>query len=265
MSSIRRALSIAGSDPSGGAGIQADLKTFQAFGVYGLSVITCVTAQSTTRVHGISGLRPEFIKLQFEAVLSDIGIDGAKTGMLLDRETVQAVAEKIEGSTIHHIVVDPVFISSGGDTLLEEEAIGLLVERLIPLAELLTPNLAEAEKLSGIPVESIEDMKKAAFKIKELGAKAVLIKGGHLKGDPVDLLFDGDRFVQYPGQRLTADVHGTGCTLSAAILSCLLRGQPMDQAVATAKTYVAEAMRHVLRLGKSSGLLNHFIRPNTLN
>ena len=263
MGRIRRALTVAGADPSGGAGIQADLKTFQAFGIYGLSVITCVTAQSSFRVHGISGLRPEFIKLQFEAVLSDIGVDGAKTGMLLNQETVQAVAEKFQGSAIQHLVVDPVMVSSGGDILLEEKAIGLFVEKLIPMAGLLTPNLSEAEKLSGITIESIEDMKKAAFRIRELGCRAVLIKGGHLEGEPVDLLFDGDRFIRFPGQRLAADIHGTGCTLSAAILAGLLRGQSLDRAVAAAKAYVFEAMRSVLKLGKSAGLLNHFIRQNT--
>jgi hydroxymethylpyrimidine/phosphomethylpyrimidine kinase len=212
-------------------------------------------------VHGISGLRPEFIKLQFESVLSDIGVDGAKTGMLLDRETVCAVAEKIAGSSIPHVVVDPVILSSGGDVLLEEAAIALLIEKLIPLAGLLTPNLSEAEKLSGLAIASIEDMKKAAFRVRELGCKAVLIKGGHLDTDPVDLLFDGDRFVQFPGRRLDVDVHGTGCTLSAAILASLIRGQSLEMAVATAKTYVARAMHDVLKLGKSTGLLNHFIRP----
>ena len=260
MGKLKRALTIAGTDPSGGAGIQADLKTFQAFGVYGLSVVTSVTAQSSRRVHGVSGLSPEFVKLQFEAVLSDIGVDGVKTGMLLNQETVLAVSEKLENSRIPHVVVDPVLLSSAGDALLETSAIGLFIERLLPLATLITPNLSEARRLSVSEIKGPDDLKKAAFRIHELGCKAVLIKGGHLKGDPVDLLFDGNKFIQFSGKRLPVDVHGTGCTLSAAILSCLLLGKPLDKAVAAAKTYVYQTIERAFRLGKGSGLLNHDVR-----
>ncbi len=258
---MKRALTIAGSDSSGGAGIQADLKTFQAFGVYGLSVITGVTAQDSRRVHGIDVTEPEFVALQFEAVLSDTGVDGAKTGMLCNAELVMAVSEKLKESGIPLLVVDPVMASSSGDTLLEMEALDMVMEKLLPLATLVTPNIPEAETISGDRIGSVEDMKRAAFRIRETGCKAVLIKGGHLEGDPVDMLFDGERFVTFTGKRvIQGRIHGTGCTLSAAILAALLRGKTLENAVRMAKTYVAEAMSHALKLGKGCVYLNHFLK-----
>ncbi|HDQ44019.1 MAG TPA: bifunctional hydroxymethylpyrimidine kinase/phosphomethylpyrimidine kinase [bacterium] len=259
--SIQRVLTIAGSDSGGGAGIQADLKTFSAFGVFGMSVVTAVTAQNTTRVHGVEGLSPEFVALQFEAVLSDIGVDAVKTGMLLNAEIVRVVADKLKESGIPHVVCDPVMVAKGGDRLLDEDAVAMMREKLLPAVTLVTPNIPEAESLSGIPIDSARALKKAAETIHALGPGAVLVKGGHLKGDAVDVLFDGNEFVRFTDIRIDSiRTHGTGCTYSAAIAANLARGLPLREAVRISKAFVTAAIREAYPLGKGHGPLNHFVR-----
>ncbi|MBN2104704.1 bifunctional hydroxymethylpyrimidine kinase/phosphomethylpyrimidine kinase [bacterium] len=258
---IRRVLTIAGSDSGGGAGIQADLKTFSAFGVYGMSVVTSVTAQNTVRVHGVEALSPEFVSLQFEAVYADIGVDSVKTGMLYDAQIVMIVAQKLYSCTIPNVVVDPVMVAKGGDTLLQKDAIEKVKHELLPTATLVTPNIPEAEILSGIRIESPSDLREAAIRIHKLGCGAVLIKGGHLKGDAVDVLFDGDSFSRFTSRRIaTLNTHGTGCTYSAAIAAGLARGLSLKKAIQVAKKFVTRAIQEAIPLGKGHGPLNHFIR-----
>jgi len=259
---IERALTIAGSDSGGGAGIQADLKTFAAFGVYGMSVITAVTAQNTVRVYGVEPVSSRFIGLQIEAVLSDLGADGLKTGMLFDSDIVQVVAQKIRESSVPYVVVDPVMVAKGGDALLEPRAVEIVMQELVPLATIVTPNIPEAETMTGLSIADRESMKDAAYQIHKLGCKAVLIKGGHLDGDAVDLLFDGEQFIHFSAKRIeTPNTHGTGCTYSAAILSCLIRGHSLKEAVSVAKKYVTGAIENSFALGKGHGPLNHFVNP----
>jgi len=258
---IKRALTIAGSDSGGGAGIQADLKTFSAFGVYGMSVLTAVTAQNTVRVNGVEGLSPEIVSLQFESVLADIGVDAVKTGMLFNVEIVQTVVRKLREGRIPHVVVDPVMVSTGGDRLLEDQAVESIKQSLTPLAELITPNIPEAEILAGIRIGSLDDMKEAAVRIHRLGCGAVLVKGGHLTADAVDILFDGHRFTRFTAERIASrNTHGTGCTTSAAIAANLAKGKPLTEAVGISKHYITEAIRSGFPLGKGYGPVNHFIR-----
>ena len=258
---IARVLTVAGSDSGGGAGIQADLKTFCAMGVYGMSAITAVTAQNTRRVHGVEGLSPDFVALQIEAVLADIGVDAVKTGMLLNAAIVRTVARKFSESHIPHVVVDPVMVTTSGDPLLEASAVEALKSALLPEATLVTPNLSEAEILAQMPIRTLSEMEAAAQRIHHLGCGAVLVKGGHLPGDAVDVLFDGHEITHFTAQRIhSLNTHGTGCTTSAAIAALLGRGLPLAEAVRTAKTYVTEAIRTGLPLGKGHGPLNHFAR-----
>ncbi|MBN2029054.1 bifunctional hydroxymethylpyrimidine kinase/phosphomethylpyrimidine kinase [bacterium] len=258
---IKRALTIGGSDSGGGAGIQADIKTFSAFAVYGMSVLTAVTAQNSLNVNGITGIPPQFVSLQFESVLTDIGIDGVKTGMLFNAEIVQTVAQKLNENHIPLVVVDPVMRSKSGDILLENRGVDLLMEKLIPLATLLTPNIPEAEMLSGVPIRTDEDITTAAKKIHDLGCKAVLIKGGHRRGNATDILFDGVEFSKFTAPRIdTQNTHGTGCTYSAAILANLIKGKNLRDAIRLSKWFVTEAIKHAFPLGKGHGPLNHFIR-----
>ena len=258
---IKRALTIAGSDSSGGAGIQADLKTFSAFGVYGMCVVTAVTAQSTVRVNGVTGVAPHLVSLQFESVLSDIGVDGVKIGMLQSAEIVQVIVKKIQESRIPHIVVDPVLLAKSGHPLLERRGVEILKKEFIPLATLVTPNIPEAEIFSEMSINHMDDMKTAARKIHSLGCRAVLIKGGHLPGQAIDVLFDGDAFFPLTAPRIdTKNTHGTGCTLSAAILANLIKGKSLGEAVRISKAYVTEAIRKSFSLGKGHGPLNHFVR-----
>jgi len=253
-----RALTIAGSDSGGGAGIQADLKTFSAFGTYGLSVVTAVTAQNSEGVAGITGLEPEFVRLQLRTVLSDIGADGAKTGMLFDSATVRVIAEELNRFSVSPLVVDPVSAAKDGSALLREKAIDALKSDLLPFATLVTPNLPEAEMLAGIPVRSLMEMETAARMIYDLGCSAVLVKGGHLEGDPVDVLFDGSRFVHFPGSRVGCrPAHGTGCTLSAAILSNLIQGRTLEDSIRVSKAYVESAIHKGFAFGKGAVILNH--------
>lgn len=254
---IHTALTIAGSDPSGGAGIQADLKTFSALKVYGMAVVAALTAQNTLGVRAVMEIPAEFVGSQLDAILTDIPPTAIKTGMLGSAAVVEVVAKQLRGQGIAHIVVDPVMISSSGTSLLQPEAIEVLKRQLLPLAEVVTPNLAEASRLAGLEVQSLLEMETAARRIHEMGARNVLVKGGHLAGDAVDVFFDGRAIVQLRSERVPgADLHGTGCVLSSAIAAHLALGKPLPDAVSLGKTFVTESIRRGLRLGRGSGAAN---------
>jgi hydroxymethylpyrimidine/phosphomethylpyrimidine kinase len=253
------ALTIAGSDPSGGAGIQADLKTFAAFGVYGTSVVTALTAQNTRGVRAIAEVEPDFVAQQLDAVLDDLDVGAAKTGMLLRAGVIEAIAERLAARPLRDLVVDPVMAATSGDALLDAGAIACLRTRLVPLATLVTPNLHEAEVLTARRVASPEDMRAAARALVELGARAALVKGGHLVGDALDVLYDGRRFHDFSAPRIERKAtHGTGCTLSAAITAGLARGWNLSVAVATAKDWVTRAIASAPPHGEGPSPLNHF-------
>lgn len=255
---VARAMTIAGSDSGGGAGLQADLKTFSALGVYGASVVTAVTAQNTLGVTAVLELPLELIAAQIDAVATDIGFDATKTGMLSSAAIVELVAKKVIEHGLSPLVVDPVMVATSGDRLLREDAVAALRERLIPLATVVTPNLPEAEVLVGHPVESAEARREAAKAIVALGARAVLIKGGHGSGPAVDLYYDGE-FVELRAERIvTPNTHGTGCTLASAIAAGLARGRSPLEAVREAKRYVTEALRAAFPLGHGHGPVHHF-------
>ncbi len=258
-STVARALTIAGSDSGGGAGIQADLKTFAAFGVYGASAITSVTAQNTVGVGGVHDLPAEFVAQQIDLVSQDIGVDAAKTGMLSNAAIVRAVAESVSRNRIVRLVVDPVMVAKSGDALLQEDARRAVIEMIVPLAFVITPNLPEAESLCGISVTNRDRMEEAARILHGMGARYVLVKGGHLESrDATDLLFDGDTVRTYSTTRIkTTNTHGTGCTYSAAIAACLALGCDVAQAVQRAKDYLTGAIRHSLPLGSGHGPLDH--------
>lgn len=251
-----RALSIAGSDSGGGAGIQADLKTFSALGVFGMTAITAVTVQNTQGVSGYQALLPALVADQIRAVVTDIGVDAAKTGMLASAEIVEAVATAVGETAVPNLVVDPVAVSKHGDRLLDEAAVGALRDRILPLATLVTPNLPEAASLAGFPVTSGDLMEDAAEAIRAMGPVAVLVKGGHLTGSSGadDLFFDGDRMEWIAGERIaTTNTHGTGCTLSSSIAAYLARGDELFDAVREGKVFVTEAIRAALPLGHGIG------------
>ncbi|HID95164.1 MAG TPA: bifunctional hydroxymethylpyrimidine kinase/phosphomethylpyrimidine kinase [Candidatus Latescibacteria bacterium] len=254
---LKRALTIAGSDPCSGAGIQADLRTFWTLGVYGASVITSVTAQNTIGVKGVYGLPGRFVALQIDSVLSDTGADAVKTGMLLTPEIVEVVSQKIREYRVKTLVVDPVILAHSGYRLLQEEAIGVLKGQLIPLARLVTPNLYEAKTLTGLErVDDTARMKQAARVMKEMGAEFVLIKGGHLEGEAIDLLYDGSDFREFRSERLNVGrTHGTGCVLSAAITAWLAKGLEVNEAVERAKQHVTRAIGSALSPGRGSKIL----------
>ena len=252
------ALTIAGSDPSGGAGIQADLKTFHQFGVYGEAVITLLTVQNTKRVSRVECLDPELVRQQAEAVLEDIPPVAAKTGALGNTAIIETVAKLWRGLSIP-LIVDPVMISKHGAPLIAEEARAALVELLIPCAALVTPNLHEAAALAGFPVDSLDSMKRAAEKILGFGCGAVLVKGGHLEGSATDVLLSGGQFLVLEAERIdTIHTHGTGCTYSAAITALLASGVAIEEAVRRAKKFIAAAIRTNPGLGSGSGPVNHF-------
>jgi hydroxymethylpyrimidine/phosphomethylpyrimidine kinase len=253
-------LTIAGSDSGGGAGMQADLKTITVLGAFGMSALTALTAQNTRVVQAVHAVPPRFVLEQIEAVATDLPVHAAKTGMLANREIVEAVAEGIRRFQIRNLVVDPVFVSKGGHPLLEEDAVEALTRTLLPLARLITPNLHEARRLSGMEMVTEEERREAARRLHGMGPGAVLIKGGHGRGPAAeDLLFDGTSFRTYSARRLdTPHTHGTGCTLSAAIATFLARGLDLAQAVDRAKRFITEAIRHALPLGAGHGPTNHF-------
>jgi len=257
---MRTALTIAGSDSSGGAGIQADLKTFAAHGVYGTSVVTAVTAQNTMGVIAFEALSADLVTAQIEAVMSDIGAHAAKTGMLANAAIVEAVAAAADDLEIPWLVVDPVMIAKSGDQLLDDEALGAMKSELLRRAFLVTPNVPEAEALSGVAIRTDEDRREAARCIVALGASAVIVKGGHAPSvDIVDLLYDGHRFTEFRTERVTGrSTHGTGCTFAASVTAHLALGRTLDEAIPLAQTYVAGAIRHAPDLGRGHGPMNHF-------
>ena len=256
---VNRVLTIAGSDSGGGAGIQADLKTITALGGFGMSVITALTAQNTLGVTGIHEVPADFVAMQFDAVASDIGIDAAKTGMLASAEIMRLVAAKVRQYGIEKLVVDPVMVAKGGTRLIREDAVEALIKELLPLACVVTPNIPEAEVLSDMPIAGPEDMRTAAAIIHRLGALYVVVKGGHLSGNAIDILYDGRRFYDFSAERIeTGDTHGTGCTFSAAIATGLAAGKSVHDAVDAAKIYTQAAIRHAWRIGGGHGPTNHF-------
>ncbi len=256
---MKNCLSIAGSDCSGGAGIQADIKTFAALGCFGMSVIVAVVAENTSRVISIQDVIPAMIKDQIDAVFEDIEVDAVKVGMLSGTNTMKAVADKLREYNPPNIVIDPVMIAKGGCALMAPAAWDTLKEEIIPLSFLLTPNIPEAEKITGIDINTIPDMQRAAQTIHEMGAENVLIKGGHLQGNAVDILFDGKEFASFSSERIdTKNTHGTGCTLSSAITANLANGMDLHKAVEEAKKYITMAIKYSLNIGKGHGPLNHF-------
>ncbi|ROQ93572.1 bifunctional hydroxymethylpyrimidine kinase/phosphomethylpyrimidine kinase [Desulfosoma caldarium] len=256
---IPRALTIAGSDSGGGAGIQADLKTFSALGVFGMSAVTALTAQNTVGVRAVWEVDPAFVSAQIRAVVEDIGVDAVKTGMLATSAIIQQVSRDVRDLRLTRLVVDPVMVAKSGDALLHSDAVSALVEELLPLALVVTPNLHEAEALVGFPVRKVEDMEKAARKIKAFGPRYVVLKGGHLPGDPMDIMDDGETVRRFPTTRYdTPHTHGTGCTFASAIAAGLAKGLDVPSAVAEAKDYITGAIREALPLGKGHGPVHHF-------
>ncbi|MGJ7920061.1 bifunctional hydroxymethylpyrimidine kinase/phosphomethylpyrimidine kinase [Neobacillus sp. LXY-4] len=256
-----KALTIAGSDSGGGAGIQADLKTFQELAVFGMSALTAVTAQNTLGVHGVYPLTSEAVIKQIQAIGDDLGVDALKTGMLFSAEIIEAVSAQIKHYQWNNVVVDPVMIAKGGASLLQDEAIAALKEHLLPLAMVVTPNIPEAEVITGMVIKTLDDKREAARKIVDLGAKHVVVKGGHdeEQEEAMDVLFDGQEFSYFNSKRiLTKNTHGTGCTFSAAITAGLASGQNAHEAVARAKKFIQAAIEDDLKLGQGHGPTNHW-------
>ncbi|MCI0786417.1 MAG: bifunctional hydroxymethylpyrimidine kinase/phosphomethylpyrimidine kinase [Chloroflexi bacterium] len=254
-------MTIAGSDSGGGAGIQADLKTFSALGVYGSSTLTAITAQNTVGVTMVHEIPIDIIVAQIDAVLSDIGADAVKTGMLASSAIVETVAQEMERHHVSRLVVDPVMVAKSGDRLLREDAVEALRTRLIPLAAVVTPNIPEAEALTGLKIETDEDVRRAAEAIVQLGARAVVVKGGHREGPATDLFYDGVRFQEFSAPRIdTVNTHGTGCTFASAVAAGLAKGLEVVESVELAKDYVTEAIRRSFPVGRGHGPLHHFYK-----
>ena len=255
---MKTALTIAGSDSSGGAGIQADIKTMTANGVYAMSAITALTAQNTTGVTGIMEVTPEFLEKQLDSIFTDIRPDAVKIGMVSSAALITVIADKLKEYQAENIVVDPVMLATSGSRLISEDAIETLKEKLLPMAAVLTPNIPEAEVLSGMEVRTQEEMIRAAEKISTLYHCAVLCKGGHQLNDANDLLYRDGNFHWFYGKRIdNPNTHGTGCTLSSAIASNLAKGYGLDESVERAKEYISGALGAMLDLGKGSGPMNH--------
>ncbi len=255
---MNTALTIAGTDPSGGAGIQADIKTMTANGVYAMSAVTALVAQNTTGVRSIVESTPEFLKEQLDCVFTDIFPDAVKTGMVSSVGLIEAISDKLEQYKARNIVVDPVMVATAGSRLISEDAVGALKERLLPLATVLTPNIPEAEILSGLDISDAEGMEAAASSIGEAYGCAVLCKGGHQLNDADDLLWDNGIVKWFRGQRImNPNTHGTGCTLSSAIASNLAKGYKLEDAIGRAKEYISGALSSMLDLGNGSGPLDH--------
>ncbi len=257
---IPKALTIAGSDSGGGAGIQADLKTFAAFRVFGMSVVTAVTAQNSLGVQGVFNLPPAFVTQQLDSVLADFGADTVKVGMLSTSPIIEAVAERLRAHGQDRVVLDPVMIAKSGDPLLQPDARSALIKEMLPLAAVVTPNLHEAAALADMPVDTEADMVEAARRIVARGAAAALVKGGHLKDSATDILWDGRTLTRFPGPRLDSpNTHGTGCTFSSAIAAGLAHGRTLEAAVGAAKAYVTAAIREGFPAGRGVGALRHFV------
>jgi hydroxymethylpyrimidine/phosphomethylpyrimidine kinase len=258
---IPTAMTIAGSDSGGGAGIQADLKTFAALGVYGTSTLTAITAQNTLRVTAVHEIPTNIIAAQIEAVITDIGADAVKTGMLSSSAIVEVVAQELKRHRVEALVIDPVMVAKSGDPLLQKEAVEALRSKLVPMAAVVTPNIPEAEVLTGMKIASPEDMRQAAEQIIQMGARGVVVKGGHLEGPATDLFYDGSRFQEFTAPRInTGNTHGTGCTFASAIAAGLARGMSAIDSVAQAKEYVTEAIRRSFPIGQGHGPLSHFYK-----
>lgn len=264
-SMLKKVLTIAGSDSCGGAGIQADLKSFSAQGVYGMSVITAVTAQNTQGVFAVQDISPEIIGAQIDAIFNDINVDAVKIGMVSQTTSIEIISKKLKEYKPQNVVLDPVMISKSGYSLLQPEAKKALIEELLPLADVLTPNIPEAEAIleeklkKNYEIKNVEDMVKAAEEIYKLGPKYVLVKGGHLNGKAVDVLFDGEKAVYFENERIqTKNTHGTGCTLSSAIAANLGIGYTTYESIKRAKDYITTAIEHSLDIGKGVGPTNHF-------
>lgn len=256
---MKKLLTIAGSDSCGGAGIQADLKTFSAHGVFGMSVITAVTAQNTQGVFAVQDISLDIIKKQIEVIFDDISVDAVKIGMVSKTETIHIIAETLSKYDVRNLVIDPVMISKSGFDLLKPDAKEALIKYLLPIATVVTPNLPEAEVITGFEIKTIEEMKKAAEKIYEMGPKYVLVKGGHLEGEAIDILYDGTNFTYYNSPRInTKNTHGTGCTLSSAIASNLGKELPINKAIEEAKKYITTAIEKSFSIGKGVGPVHHF-------
>lgn len=262
---MKKVLSIAGSDSCGGAGIQADLKSLSANGVYGMSVITAVTAQNTMGVFAVQDLGEEIIKAQIDAIFTDIVVDAVKIGMVSVISTIDAISEKLKQYKPKNIVLDPVMISKSGYSLLKPESKTALIKKLIPLASIITPNVPEAEEIlkevnSDITsIETVEDMESAAKEIYKLGCKNVLLKGGHMQGEAVDVFYDGSEIIHFTSERInTKNTHGTGCTLSSAIAANLALGFNMKESIKNSKQYITTAIKHSLDIGHGVGPTNHF-------
>jgi len=257
---MKKVLTIAGSDSGGGAGIQADLKTFQELGVFGMSALTAVTAQNTLGVHAVYPLSTAAVRKQIEAIGEDIGADAVKTGMLFNAEIIKAAAEQIRTYQWKNLVVDPVMIAKGGASLLQQEAIAALKEHLLPLAMIVTPNIPEAEVLTGMDIKTAEDKQEAARRLYALGAQHVVLKGGHdaEKEAATDLLFDGVEFQSFTSKRIdTKNTHGTGCTFSAALAAELAKGASVQAAIAVAKDFIQAAIEDGIDIGSGYGPTNH--------
>ena len=253
-------LTIAGSDSSGGAGIQADLKTFSAIGTYGMSVITAITAQNTQGVFEVEELSSNIIKSQIKVVCEDISPKAIKVGMVSSPQIIKDIVDTLDQYPCEYLVVDPVMISKSGYSLLRPEAKQNLIKYLIPKAYIVTPNIPEAEEITNMKIETVEDMKKAGQIILNLGPKYVLMKGGHLNGDCVDILIGKDLFEVFEGERIGKNTHGTGCTISSAITSHLALGYDIKEAVRLSKEYITEAIRHSFDIGKGVGPVHHFYK-----
>lgn len=264
---MKVALTIAGSDSGGGAGIQADLKTFHQFGVFGTSAIAAITAQNTLGVEAWEPVSVDLVRKQIAAVATDLHPSAVKSGMLGSADIIHAVAEEIQRFGLAHYVLDPVMVASSGDLLIQADAVDAIRTALIPITRLVTPNSDEAAVLAGFPVGDLAAMKRAAESIAAMGARAVLLKGGHVMGETVvDVLYEGGSFTEYRHDRIdTTSTHGTGCTLSAAICAELAKGTTLGEAVQIATDFVHEAMRTAPRLGRGHGPLNHFARSAPTN
>lgn len=259
---MKTALTIAGSDSSGGAGIQADIKSMSANGVFAMSVITAITAQNTMGVFGIENISPEMIKSQIKVIFEDIKVDAIKIGMVSEIVSIEAISEALkEIKELPPVVLDPVMVSTSGYKLLSDNAKETLIRELFPLSTLITPNLPEVEEILGIKINNLDDMKDAALKIKDLGTKYVLIKGGHLQNDATDILYDGEKFIYLKEEKIyTENTHGTGCTLSSSIAANLAKGMDIEKAVAEGKKYITGAIRYGFKLGQGVGPTNHFYK-----
>ncbi|WCK54924.1 bifunctional hydroxymethylpyrimidine kinase/phosphomethylpyrimidine kinase [Aneurinibacillus sp. Ricciae_BoGa-3] len=259
--SVNKALTIAGSDSGGGAGIQADLKTFQELDVFGMSALTAVTAQNTLGVQGVYPLEIEAVARQIDSIGEDLGADAVKTGMLFSSEIIRTIADKIKQYGWRNLVVDPVMVAKGGAPLLQQEAVKAVIEHLLPLAMVITPNIPEAEVLAGMAIQNLADREEAASVIKQMGAQYVVIKGGHDEASDnlADLLYDGTEFIYLESRRIpTRHTHGTGCTFSAAIAAELAKGNTVTDAVQTAKDFIQAAIEDSLEIGAGHGPTNHW-------